>query len=358
MVNGMESGASRASSTDISAQARLARRLTDEIRHGADLALFADTAPTRWTDALLAETRFHLAGTMNAVEMAIRLEVSEGDIEVRLAGLPQPWCGPALERQVDLLTPELLAHYRLRAALSVVQRARTDPALSGIRDGLIVADGEGPFSQALAALTLAEQRWTGPMLFDAPLRPDLPAEIFCDLAWTVAALLIIGLARSPAPGDRDPVPAIVQAVDRIITRHDEGGGPFALAQRCARALSGPERQRIAPLALAERRLLLFCALVEGETALQIETVLGSLVDGGSFARLAILRLMGLDEAVAVQLFEMLAPLTGGAAGQDIALMQFIEEYRQTSRDEAEAWLGRMRMPAALAAKLSIIDSAA
>src|SRR6188474_2037395 len=78
-------------------------------------------------------------------------------------------------------------------------------------------------------------------------------------------------------------------------------GPFALAQRCARALSGSERQRMAPLALAERRLLLFCALVEGETALPIETVLGSLVDGGSVARQAILRLMELDEAAAVQL---------------------------------------------------------
>jgi hypothetical protein len=358
MVNGTESGASRASSTGISAQARLARRLIDDIRHSADLALFADVAPTRWTDALLAETRFHLAGTMNAVEMAIRLEVSEGDIEVRLSSLPQPWCGPALERQVDLLTPELLAHYRLRGALSVVQRARTDPAASGMRDGLLVAGGEGPFSQALAALALAEQRWSGPMLFDAPLRPDLPAEIFCDLAWTVAALLILGVSRGQAPADRDAMPAIVQAVERIIARHDEGGGPFALAQRCARALSGPERQRIAPLALAEHRLLLFCALVEGQTALQIEAVLESLVDGGSVARLAILRLMELDEAIAVQLFEMLAPLTGGAVGQDIALMQFIEEYRQTSREAAEAWLGRMRMPSALAAKLAIIDPAA
>jgi hypothetical protein len=357
MVNGTESGASRASSTAISAQARLARRLTDEIRHSADLALFADAAPTRWTDALLAETRFHLAGTMNAVEMAIRLEVSEGDIEVRLAGLPQPWCGPALERQVDLLTPELLAHYRLRGALSVVQRARTDPAASGIRDGLIAAGGEGPFPQALAALALAEQRWSGPMLFDAPLRPDLPAEIFCDLAWTVAALLVSGLSRSQSPADRDAMPAIVQAVERIITRHDEGGGPFALAQRCARALSGPERLSIASLALAERRLLLFCALVEGETALPIEAALGALIDGGDMARQAILRLMGLDEAIAVQLFEMLAPLTGNAAGQDVALMQFVEEYRQTSRQGAEAWLGRMRMPSALAAKLAIIDPA-
>jgi hypothetical protein len=65
--------------------------------------------------------------------------------------------------------------------------------------------------------------------------------------------------------------------------------------------------------------------------------------------------MAMDEAMAVQLFEMLAPLTGSAAGQDIALMQFVEEYRQTSRDEAESWLARMRIPSALAAKLAMID---
>lgn len=356
MVNGTESGAGRASGTEGNAQARIARRLADEFRHSADLALFADHAPSRWTDALLAETRFHLAGTMNAVEMAIRLEVSDGDIEVRLSGLPQPWCGPALERQVDLLTPGLLAHYRLRGALSIVQRERIEPADS--RGGLVAAGGDGPFAHALAALALAEQRWTGPMLLDAPLRPDLPAENFCDLAWTVAALLIIGLSRSRAPNDRDATPAIVKAVERIIARHDEGGGPFALAQRCARALPGTERRRIAPIALAERRLLLFCALVEGETALPIEVVLDALVDGGDVARRAILRLMELDEAIAVQLFEMLAPLTGGSAGQDMALMQFVEAYRATVRGDAEAWLGRKLVPSALSAKLSIIDPAA
>ncbi len=100
------------------------------------------------------------------------------------------------------------------------------------------------------------------MLFDAPLRPDLPAEPFCDLAWTVAALLIRGLAQTAAESDRDATQAVADAAERIIARHDEGGSPFALAQRCARALAGEERLRIAPLALGERRLLLFCALVE------------------------------------------------------------------------------------------------
>jgi len=352
MANGKETGADRAAGTGGNDHARLARRLADELRHRADLALFADPAPARWTDAFLAETRFHLAGTMNAVEMAIRLEVSEGDIEVRLSGLPQPYCSPALERNIDLLTPELLAHYRLRGALAMVQRDRNEP---GREDALSSASGEGPFAHALAALGLAEQRWTGPMLFDAPLRPDLPAEAFCELAWTAAALLIRGLALGRGPHDRDAMPVVIQAVERIISRHDEGSGPFALAQRCARALTSGERRRIAPLALAERRLLLFCALVEAETALPIGQAVDALVEGGDTARRAMLKLMGIEEALAVQVFEMLTPLTGTLAAQDMALMRFVAEYRDTDQVEAEAWLARMLVPAALAAKLAIID---
>ncbi len=121
-------GADGASGTEGNARARLARRLADDLRHRADLALFADPAPARWTDALLAETRFHLAGTMNAVEMAIRLEVSDGDIEVRLSGLPQPYCGPALERNIDLLTARTARS--LQAARGAV-RGAARPRRSG-----------------------------------------------------------------------------------------------------------------------------------------------------------------------------------------------------------------------------------
>lgn len=358
MISGKETGTGGAPGRERNVQARLAGRLAAELRHYADLALFADVQPTRWTDALLAETRFHLAGTMNAIEMAIRLEVSAGDIEVRLVALPQPWSSPALERQIELLTPELIAYYRLRGAASAVQRGRADLAVASEGAALLAESGEGLFGQALAALSLAEQRWAGPMLFDAPLRPDLPAEIFCDLAWTVAALLIRGLAETSQASDRDPTQAVAEAAERVIARHDEGGSPFALARRCARALSSEERLRIVPPVLRECRLLLFCALVAAETALPMETVLGALVDGDDAERHAVMKLMGLDEALAVQLFEMLSPLTGGPAGQDAALVRFVERYRHVDLKQAEAWLEQMLVPAALAAKLSIIDPAA
>ena len=355
MSNGKETGAVHAPGREGNSQARLARRLMDELRHRADLALFSDTTPNRWTDALLAETRFHLAGTMNAVEMAILLEIPESDVESRLSALGQPYCGPALEKQVDLLSPELLHHFRLRGALSVVLRERPDPALTGNVGDLLESSGEGPFAQALAALALAEQRWGGPLLLDTPLRPDLPAEYFCDLAWTAAALLIRGVSHGAVTTDRAAMHSIIQATERVIARHDEGSGPFALAQRCARGLSSDERVELAPLALIERRLLLFCAFVEAETALPIDQVLGALIDGGDEARQALLKLMGIDEALAVHVFEMLAPLTASHGERDVALTRFVERYRHVDQSQVENWLSHMLIPSTLATKLSIID---
>jgi hypothetical protein len=357
MADGKEPGAGRSPRRESIAQARLSRRLLSELRHRADLALFADEAPPRWTDALLAETRFQIAGTMNAMEMAIRLEIADRDLEDRLARIGQPYCSLALERQVELLSPELLSHYRLRGALAVVLRERYERSGAEEERALLDSVGEGPFAQTLAALALAEQRWCGPLLLDAPLRPDLPAEHYCDLAWTAAALLIRGLSEPMATSDRAAMHAIIHAVERVIARHDEGGGPFALAQRCARALSNEERLRLAPQALIERRLLFFCALVEAETALPIDDVLGAIIDGIESARHAILRLMGMDEVLAVQVFEMLAPLTGGSGEHDIALASFVEAYRRFDLMQAEAWLTQMLVPSALVAKLTMIEPA-
>jgi hypothetical protein len=358
MADSKDSGAGRAPFGEGIAQARLSRRLINELRHRADLALFADDAPPRWTDALLAETRFHLAGTMNAMEMAIRLDMTDRDLEARLGALGQPYCSLALERQVELLSPELLSHYRLRGALSVIMRERAGRSVGTMDSDLLSTFGDGPFAQTLAALALAEQRWCGPLLLDVPLRPDLPAEHFCDLAWTAAALLIRGVSEGSVADDRAAMHAIIQAVERLIARHDEGSGPFALAQRCARALSEEERMRLAPNALIERRLLFFCALVEAETALPIEEVLSAFIDGGDDARHAILRLLEIDEVVAVHVFEMLAPLTGGSSEHDAALARFVEAYRQFGIGEAENWLTRMLVPPALVAKLTIIDPTA
>lgn len=355
MTSGKDIGSDRPNGKHSRPQARLSRRLLDELRHRADLALFADTAPTRWTDALLAETRYHLAGTMNAIEMAIKLEIADAEIEAWLHGLGQPYCSVALERQVELLSPEILSHYRLRGALSVVLRERSIPVMDGGQGDLMSLAGEGPFAQALAALTLAEQRWCGPLLLDAPMRPDLPAEHFHDLAWTAAALLIRGVSRAHPGADRAVMRAIIGCVERVIARHDEGSGPFALAQRCARALSEMERLRLAPAALIERRLLLFCALVEAETTLPIEVVLGALIDCGDEARQAVLKLMRIDEAFAVHVFEMLAPLTGGSGENDLAMADFVESYRGYETTRADGWLSRMLVPPALVAKLTIID---
>ncbi|MBT2185827.1 hypothetical protein [Sphingobium nicotianae] len=336
---------------------RLFRRLIEDVRHGADLAQLADSAPRRWSDALLAETRFHLAGMMNAVELAIGLHVSDARVESMLAELGPGYARHAIEEELEILSPELLGHLRRRAAVAMLLRQNDG---SGAPVSIAAVDpgaGNDRYLDALAALGIAERRWSAPMLLDAPMRPDLPAEHFHDLAWTVAALLIRGCEADAAAGDQGLFRALVQATERLIARHDEGRGAFALAQLCARSLTRASRLALAPAALVDARLLLFAALAEGEIGLSIEQVIEALIDPLDEPRHAVLRLMNIDDAVAFRTMELLAPLTGAAARGDIGLAEFVEDYRLFDAAKAVAWLMRVSSPPALVEKLALMERA-
>jgi len=338
------------------ASTRLTARLLEDVRHGADLAQLTDSAPRRWTDALLAETRFHLAGMMNAVELALGLHINDPSIETQLGELGNGYSRIAIERELGLLSPELLGHLRRRAAVALLLRqddAGTPVTLTSLGQGA----ANERYLDALAALGIAERRWCAPMLLDAPMRPDLPAEHFHDLAWTVAALLIRGCERTSGAGGPALVKAIAQAAERLIGRHDEGQGAFALAQRCARSLPAETRFALAAAALMDARLLLFAALVEAETGLSMDDALDAVIGESDAARHAVLRLMHIDDAVAFRLAELLAPLTGLAAGGDAALVAFVEAYRRVETAHAELWLADVSSPRALTDKLALMDRA-
>ncbi|MBB5986079.1 hypothetical protein [Sphingobium lignivorans] len=335
--------------------ARLSRRLIEDVRHGTDLAWLAAAAPRRWTDALLAETRFHLAGMMNTIELAIGLHVGDPHIEALLSDLGTGYARRAIESDLDLLSPELLGHLRRRAAVALL--LRNDDAPGGPASFAALASGAGNdiYIEALTALGIAEKRWSAPMLLDAPMRPDLPAEHYHDLAWTVAALLIRGCERFPGLEAPAAVKAIARATEQLIGRHDEGQGAFALARRCARSLPSETRHALASAALVDARLLLFAALAESETGLPLDDVLDAMIDLRDEPRLALLRLMRVGDAVAFRAAELLAPLNGMAAGGDAALVAFIEDYRRYTSDRAVSWLDRMSGPRALADKLALLD---
>jgi len=337
------------------ADARLSRALIGEIRHDADLDRLVDLLPGRWSDALLAEMRFHLSGLMNAIELAIGLHVTDPDAAAAIGGLGDGYSRMAIEDELGLLSPELLAHLRRRAAIAMLLRHH-GAAASPV--GLLADEPDAvrePLAAILAAITSAERRWCAPMLLDAPMAPDLPAEHFHDLAWTVAALLIRGCELRHLPAGPALVEAVAQATDRVIGQHDEGEGAFALAQRYARSLSAEMRLALAPAALREARLLLFAALAEPETGLGLDALLDAMIDGTDEARFALLRLMSVNDAVAFAAAEILSPLTGLAIGGDAALAEFVETYRGFDAAQAELWLARCRRPRALDSKLALLE---
>jgi len=333
---------------------RLLRRLSEDVRHSADLAELADFSRHRWSDLLLAETRFHLAGMMNAIELAIGLHILDPRVEAMIGALGPGYCRQAVEHELGLLSPDFLGHLRRRAAVAML--LRQDDAIGG--NASFAAQPDVTMNElylnALTALGIAERRWTAPMLLDSPMRPDLPAEHYHDLAWTVAALLIQACERQLSATDPAVVKAIAQATEKLIARHDEGQGGVALAQRCARSLSREARLSLAQAALVDARLLLFAALAECETGLPLEYVIDSLIDDSDEGRHAVLRLMRIDDAVAFRTADVLAPLTGMAAGGDAALATFLEDYRLFDAAHAETWLARMASPRPLADKLALM----
>lgn len=356
MTVGNDPGWDRSHGASAGPSAYLRRRLIADVQHSADLAELVDVTPRRWTDRLLAEARFHLAGMINAIELAIGMGVADPQIEALLSDLGPGYCRQAIERELGLLSPEFLGHLRRRAAIAMLLRRADVMRPRGALPALEQQVLEQPDADALTAFTMAEQRWCAPMRLDVAMQPDLPAEPFHDLAWSVAALLIQGCEHRMDAADPAIVKVIAQATEGLIARHDEGQGAIAQARRLARAVPQGLRVSFAAAALADARLLLFAALVERETGLLIEPMIDALLDQDDTPRHAILRLMRIDDATAFHTAELFAPLTGAADGGDEALAQFVEAYRLHDLAQAERWRGAMTQPRALADKLAMMGS--
>jgi len=345
MTVGMDPGDGR-SARGSSANARIVRHMLDALRYDIDLTrLSGIDQADRWPDVLLVELRFHLAGLLNAMELAIGLHLADSHVEGLIGELGPGYCRTTIETVPELLSPDQLAYLRRRAVCAMLLRRA---AASGVPAALTAQSDE------LTILALAERRWLAPLLLDAPMRPDVPAEQYHDLAWTVAALLVHGCERRT--GTREPrvIPALSQATERLVARYDEGQGIQALAQRSARSIPAGSRYALAGAALVEGRLLLFAALAEVETGLPLERIVDIMADGPELGRYALMRQMRIEDAVAFRVAELMAPLIVGSGGDD-ALARFLEAYRAVEPSQARDWLLRAAGPAALADKLAMLE---
>ncbi len=342
-----------------SAGSALARRtpaLAADLRHGDDLAEIVTRDPPRWPDTLALETRRQLADCLMGVERAIGLLLTDRPFDALMGTMPPGFTMDALAQHPSLVSPDLLRHMRQRAALCIVSRA-------GRPSGQPLPFG-GPLAELLGALNTAELAWhpRGSAAGAGPARADLPAEPFCDLAWTAAALIVQAIERMVGATSPSAVHAVSRATQALIGRHDEGQGAFALASRAARLIDDKSVPQFARRALVEGRLLLFAALAARSPGLALPDTLDLIVDGTMRDRLALLRLTGADDEAVAAFFGHVVPLHPRAAREDqgdeeaeddIALP--VELFRAYTLSDAQGWLARRVGPAALATRLWLLD---
>lgn len=332
-----------------SARAALAALPVD---HAVDIAfLFASSLGER-SDALLAETRRHLAGCLRSVETALRLSLG-GDPRMAeaIGQLRDPLCWPTLCARPGLIGPALLRHMRMRAATGLIlrQSGRGDEGAEGVASSLF-DESDPRLSEATALLAIAEGRWAAIGHEDQPMRPDLPAERFAELLWLAVAILAEALEPAMPPGGRPALAILTEAGHALLARHDEAAGPLAAADRLVSRL-GEEADDpgLRARAIGQRRLLLFAALGARRLRMEMAAVVDLLLTEPVAHIAAFCTAMG---ASGVELRHLLLTLQPARPSlTDMAVLAQAERYGDGASEQAEAVMALLRAPPLLRASL-------
>ncbi len=327
--------------------------IAGSLRHAGDIGQILLGGQRRWTDALLSETRAHLSGCLNAIELTIGVHMGDNWLARPVEALGPGYCRSAIERHPAALAPMLVDHLRQRAAAALALRMTLmPPALFG--------EDAGPgsptalpqaISDAVTGLRLSVDPWFNPHPIDRPMRADLAAEPYCDLVWTATALLIEGLAARMGVDGATAAPVLARAAQAIIARHDEQAGPFARAAYVAAlARQDEDRRSLAEEAALRHDLLLLAGLAAARTGMAIDQALTLFIDGDQEDRAALARLLPLDDMAYIALLDAVAPIQDGV--EELALPDLVARYRLLDASTAWERLTRWRGPAALVDKLA------
>lgn len=324
------------------------------VGHAIDLAFFFPDEGQERHDALMADTRRHLGGCLNAIEISLRLLLEERpEIAAALAQWPDPVCWPTLCAQPTLLGPALLAHMQMRAGVSLMLRqfGRNDGDHGGESDmGDLLSVDDPAVGDALAALALAEGRWLMTSGEDQPMQPDLPAGHYAELVWTAAACLAAVAQRCGLAEPETVLPAFEAAGRALLARHDEAAGPIAAADRLVHLLG--ERADAPDLmgaALSQRQFLLFAALAGRRLHMDSAQVTDILVMGPVGQVAALCRALGGSDMDYRHLLLALRPVRPSLS--DATIVGEAMRYQDLSEAQADATVSALRAPAALRAKL-------
>jgi hypothetical protein len=324
------------------------------LRHAGDLVALMDAGQRRWTDALLSETWSHLAGCLNAIELALSLQMAGNWLAGPVEALGPNFCRTAVEQSPAIISPLLLGHLRHRASAALMRRAalRTPPLVIQTSPDADLAP-DPLVGDALAALRLSLDPWHDPHPVDRPMRADLAAEPLCDLVWTAAALLVDGLASRMGVDCAAAIPVVARAAQAVIARHDEQTGPFARAAYVATLLDEADTDRQASQAAFGHDLLLLAAIGARRSGIGLDLALVLLIDGGEEERAALVRLLDLSADAYVALLTGLGPVRGEVP--DFVLPELVRDYRQITAEAAALKLARWCGPEPLVDRLARID---
>lgn len=238
----------------------------------ADAARFFPQASPAWSDAMVARTRRHIAGCTSGLETSLRVALTPHMPEGVLDALPTAFVWQALAQSPALIDDALFAHFRTRAALSLMA------AFARPEDPLFEA-GSSEVEEDYLGLILALGRWNEAAAEDQPMRVDLPAEHMQSLIWTVCAQF----ARMLAPMEAMPEADLLITLDRVgqelLMQYDEQTGPVARAALIARRLGPVVLKEHASQLAQEGHFLLLCAGIADKCRLETSRVAHALVHG-------------------------------------------------------------------------------
>lgn len=221
---------------------------------------------------MVSRTRRHVAGCISGIETSLRVALTPHLPEGLLDTLPVGFAWQAIEQAPDLLDEQLFAHFRTRAALSLmagVARPEEQPFEAGASD----------IEEDYLGLTFALARWSEAAAEEQPMRVDLPAEHMQELLWTVCAQFARMLAPMAALPQEDLFITLDRVGQELLGLYDEETGPVARAALVARRL-GPVALRTHAAELAqEGQFLLLCAGIADRCRLETSRVAQALVHG-------------------------------------------------------------------------------
>lgn len=322
--------------------------------HAFDLAVVFANDRQAFPDVLIAETRRHLGGCISAIEIALRFSLNQvPEVAAALDRWPMLVVWPMVCAQPTLIGQGLLAHMQMRAGVTVMlrQSGRADVEQLGDdkKGGLVPSTDDPHLGDALSALLLAEGRWLAMGGDDMPMKPDLPAEYFADLVWTVSACLSIMAERTMVDGGDRMLSAFDRSGWALLRDHDEAACPIVQADRLVRRMNEQaEAPALLGALLEQRRFLLFSAVAARRLRLESMQVVATLVTG-PVSQLAILcRALGGSGEDYRHLLLALRPARPFLS--DAVIIAEAERYEALSEAQADCVISALRTSSTLRAK--------